>query len=321
LRAIRAANGIVDTAVLIAILLLLAVGGYALWDSGQVYEAADAARYEKYRPAEEGESLSFEELRRINPDVFAWLTVFGTHIDYPVVQGPDNMKYVNTDAEGNYSLSGAIFLDSGCSRDFSDLTSILYGHHMEKEVLFGEIGLFADRGYFEARKYGTLYYGGRYHGLEFFAFLQADAYDGTVFRTGIRERTEQTGYLANLLGKALYARETLVSADDHIVLLSTCSPGPTNGRDILVGRITDGLYADPFAESGDVGAAGPLPGGPGSLLRSLPPWTLIAALIALTALLAVRIRRRKRKEQEGNGGEGSEPGPQTKEEYTFRRGR
>ncbi|MCG4817374.1 class B sortase, partial [Collinsella aerofaciens] len=74
--------------------------------------------------------LSFEQLKELNPEVFGWLTVYGTNIDYPVTQGKDNWKYVNTNALGEYSLSGAIFLDYTNRKDFQDFNSILYGHHM-----------------------------------------------------------------------------------------------------------------------------------------------------------------------------------------------
>jgi sortase B len=293
--------------VLIIVLLLLAAGGYSLWDSAQVYNAADAARYEKYKPSADDGGLSFEELRATNPDVFAWLTVYGTHIDYPVAQGPDNMKYVNTDATGKYSLTGAIFLDKNSSRDFSDFSSILYGHHMEKEVLFGEIGRFADKDYFDDRGYGSLYFGERYHGLEFFAFLKADAYDNSVFRTGIEGREEQEAYLGKLLAMAEHTRDIGVTADDRIVLLSTCASGfETNGRDILVGRITDEMFADPFYTTEDE-YGGPLTN---RLLRRIPAWVFPVALAALIALFVARRRKAKRRrDEEGRRGEGGADDP------------
>ncbi|MCL2299178.1 MAG: class B sortase, partial [Firmicutes bacterium] len=151
LKAIRWTDEALNLFVLLVILLLLAFGCYAMWDSKQVYQAAEAARYEIYKPTTEKGALSFKELQALNPEVFAWLTVYGTHIDYPVTQGTDNMKYINTNAQGQYSLSGSIFLDSGCARDFSCFPCILYGHHMERDTMFGEIGKFADESYFDAR--------------------------------------------------------------------------------------------------------------------------------------------------------------------------
>jgi len=116
---VRAADSVLNFIVLLAVLLLLLFGCYAMWDSGRVYSSADSARYAVYKPtADTASGPSFSQLQAINPEVFSWLTVYGTHIDYPVVQGADNLKYINTDALGGYSLSGAIFLDAGCSEDF-----------------------------------------------------------------------------------------------------------------------------------------------------------------------------------------------------------
>jgi sortase B len=284
-------------AILIAILLLLASGCYAIWDTAQVYSEADASQYEAYKPTEGDEGMSFAELVKLNPEVFAWLTVYGTHIDYPVAQGPNNTKYINTNAEGEYALSGAIFLDSGCSRDFSDFNNIIYGHHMEKEAMFGEIGSFSDAGFFEARRYGALYYGGGYHGIEFFAFLKTDGYDREVYRTGVKGIEEERAYVDMLLGKSIHVRDDVeLTEDDRIVLLSTCSPVPTNGRDILVGRLTNEVYADGFAigESEAPAGAAILFGTWSGL--PLWVWIVIIAAVILIVLLLIRARKKKRVE-------------------------
>ena len=248
MRAIRLANSVVDAVLLVAVLFLLAIGCYALWDSDQVSRAADATQYQIFKPSDEIGELSFQELQAINPEVFAWLSVYGTNIDYPVVHSDDDFKYVNTNAKGEYSLSGAIFLSSGCSKDFADFSSIINGHHMEKKRMFGEIGLFSEKKYFDDRRYGNLFYQGREHGIQFFAFLHADAYNYAVFRTKIEGEEAQQDYLDLLLSLATHTREVKVSAGDRIVLLATCSSASTNGRDILVGKITDEVYENTFLD-------------------------------------------------------------------------
>jgi len=246
-KSVRIANALINFCVLVAIMLLLAFGTYAIWDSGQVHSAASSENYAMYRPSGDEENDSFEELQAINPDVFGWLTVYGTNIDYPIVQGQDNIRYVNTDARGRHALSGAIFLDARSSPNFADFSSIVYGHHMENNVMFGEIGLFTSRDYFEARRYGMLYFDGNEHGLEFFAFVHADAYDTTVFRARITEQDDQQEYLDMLLDTAMHVREDVsVTTNDRIVLLSTCTPNTTNGRDILIAKITNDVQSDPF---------------------------------------------------------------------------
>jgi sortase B len=300
IKAVRLANMAVNTAVLIVILLLLFSGAYALWDAEQLYSDADSKQYEIYKPSDKEGSKSFEELRAINPDVFAWLTVYGTHIDYPVTQGTDNMQYVNTDPEGNSSLSGAIFMASGSSSDFTDFSSILYGHHMEKEAMFGEIGLFEDKGYFDEREYGSLYFDGKEHGLEFFAFLSADAYDAQVFRTGIRDNEEGKAYLDMLLSRAINTRDIGVSESDRIVLLATCGTGATNERDILVGRITYEIYPDKFAKA--EGKRLPVADRLIGLWESLPIWARIAVIAGIavlaTLILIILCKKRRRKKDE-----------------------
>jgi len=296
--AVRFTNSIVNLAILIVILLLLVFGSYALWDSHQVYAAADSTQYATYKPTDENKGLSFKDLQTINPEVISWLTVYGTHIDYPVAQAKDNLKYINTDAKGKYSLSGSLFLDSDCSPDFSDFSSIIYGHHMDQDTMFGEIGLFSNQSYFNARKYGVLYFDGRQHGLEFFAFMHVDAYDSAIYRTKVTGKEAQQAYLDLLMQRASHTRNDVsVTTSDHIVLLSTCSAGTTNGRDILIGKITDQVHDDPFRNGTNNANTIPVIGALANFWASasLPiKIILVAAPFLLIVLLIVFIIKKKR---------------------------
>ena len=299
-KAIKCVNSVINMTVLTVIVLLLAFAGYALWDSKQIHQAADKSQYAVYKPTAVDEGKSFQELQALNAEVFAWLSVYGTNIDYPVTQGQDNMKYVNTNAEGLYSLSGAIFLDYGASPNFSDFNSILYGHHMEKKAMFGEIGSFAGRDMFDTRKYGNLYFDGKDHGIEFFAFVHTDAYDGTVFAGDARGEARQA-YLDNLLAKAIHKRDIGTTTEDRILLLITCSSASTNGRDILVGRITRELYEDTFIDSETDNGRKQL--GMYSWGEKSPPWPLMLILLllltALIILLSVIRKKTKAKRKKG----------------------
>ena len=245
-QAIKTTNGIVNIVVLTVIIVLVTFAGYALWDSNQIYQAADKSQYEVYKPTIADEGRSFKELQSLNSEVIAWLSVYGTNIDYPVTQSKDNMKYVNTNAEGLYSLSGSIFLDYHNSPDFSDFNSILFGHHMEKQKMFGEIESFSDRDMFDTHRYGNLYYEDKDHGIMFFAFVHCDAYDKSVFTPNVMGGEARQTYLDGLLETAILKNDIGITITDRIILLSTCSSDSTNGRDVLIGRITDEVYEDPF---------------------------------------------------------------------------
>ena len=298
-KAITIINSIVNLMVLTIIMMVTAFAGYALWDSKQIYQAADKSQYAVYKPQAADGGKSFKELQAINDEVFAWLSVYGTNIDYPVTQGPDNMKYVNTNAEGLYSLSGAIFLDYQNSRNFSDFNSILFGHHMEKKTMFGEIGDFSDKNMFDTHLYGNLYYDELDHGIEFFAFIHTDAYDHAVFTSNVSSDREQE-YLDGLLRKAMYSRDIDITIEDRIILLSTCSSDSTNGRDILIGRLTDEVFEDPFTGTDTDNMKEQL--NVDSLsgrLQSILPW-LMTPILILLLILVLRSASRKRARSEAN---------------------
>ncbi len=150
----------------VVVIFLLAVGGwsaYALWDNAQVYSAAVSVQTQllALKPEMDPESTpeaiaeSFEELRALNPDAVAWLTLDGTAIDFPIVQGEDNMTYINTDVYGNFSMSGSIFLDSYCDPSFRESYALVYGHHMNDHVMFTDLDLYKNEEFFRANTTGT----------------------------------------------------------------------------------------------------------------------------------------------------------------------
>lgn len=241
-RLIKAADQIITVVVLLGTLGLFSYGCYAIWDANTVVSDAMPHKYERYKP--EKTSAPLEELMRGNPDVLGWLQVYGTNIDYPVVRGEDNEKYLTRDATGRYSLSGAIFMDYRNDRSFRDFNHIIYGHHMEYHTMFGDVSEFKDAGFFQEHRYGKLFHDGREWGIDFFAFLEADAYSTFAYVPALERPEDRRKYLQDIYRTAINSRRIDVSENDRIVLLSTCTTGLTNGRHILVGRLTEHVVED-----------------------------------------------------------------------------
>ncbi len=238
--AARAGNRILSFFATILILLMLLYGGYSLWDSYQINHAAFLSNdLLKYKPsADGGENYSLEELMAINPDTRGWLTIDDTHIDYPVVQGKDDMEYVNKDIFGEFALSGAIFLSCLNSPDFTDGYSLIYGHHMDNGGMFGDVVEFVDADYFESHTSGTLYLSGGTYPVELFACMEVDAYDRLVYAPG--ERCDLGELLEYIRGSATQYRDIGVNTSDRIIGMSTCLDAVTNGRIVLFGRLCEG---------------------------------------------------------------------------------
>lgn len=229
---------IINTLILITLVPILLYGFYGIWDSQQILSSANSENYATYRPTDN--PLSFRELRKINSDVFGWITIFDTHIDYPLLQGYDNSKYVNTDAEGKFSLSGSIFLDYRNQKDFSDFNNVIYGHHMDKNAMFGEIEKYADEKFFKSHLKGEIYFSDQWHRLELFAFMHVDAYDRMMYNISIKGKKEEE-FLRYVKAHSKQYINVDKKKIDHIVVLSTCTTDSTNGRHILVGKIAEKL--------------------------------------------------------------------------------
>ena len=185
---LKAANSLVTAIVALFLILAAAYSGYALWDNAQVYGAVDDIQSQllklKPDPEQKDGGTSFEELRKINPDVCGWITLDHTKIDYPILQGEDNLTYINTDVYGDFALSGSIFLDSGCDRNFRGKYSLLYGHHMAEHKMFGDLDLYRKKKFFNKSTTGTLILPDRSYKLEIFACMQVSASEESIFATG-----------------------------------------------------------------------------------------------------------------------------------------
>ena len=140
-RAARLGDRMITILAAILMILLMSYGGFSLWYTYMTMQEGflnNDLMSLKPVVSEDG-SLSFEELLALNKDTRAWITLDGTNIDYPMVQGKDDMEYVNKDVEGNFSLSGSIFMSYHNAPDFSDPYILTYGHHMDNGGMYGDV--------------------------------------------------------------------------------------------------------------------------------------------------------------------------------------
>lgn len=241
-RILKAANSVVN---LFVVLTLCVVGFYAcfaLWDNSRIYAAAVNVQADmkalKPEVVSGGDRPSFEALRAVNPDVCGWVTVDGTNIDFPVLQGKSNMTYVNTDIYGQFSVSGAIFLDVRNDRGYGDAYSVLYGHHMEGGKMFGDLDLFKDEEFFHSNRTGKLILPDRVYDLDIYACVITGAADSMLFTP--KPSQSQLGSLMEYVSeKAAFINEDAASElraaeKGQVLALTTCSTEFTDARTIVL---------------------------------------------------------------------------------------
>lgn len=217
----------IDRVLTVLFLIILLLGIYFAYDSYYVFNSSGLNALAGYRP----ENGNTGKLKELSADVVAWILIDDTSIDYPVMQGETNAEYLNKNAYGDYSLSGAIFLDSNNASDFSDDYNILYGHHMAGGFMFGAIDAFENKEYFEKHRTGLLTtIDGAMYDINLFAFVETDASESVVF--DLTDKGDLSGFIRD--NAKVYFEEY-----GKTIALSTCKSPLTTERTVLFGILTD----------------------------------------------------------------------------------
>jgi len=167
----------------------------------------------------------------INASVIGWITVPETHIDYPFVSCDDNDYYISRNIYGNASQSGTLFLDQRCAADLSDFNTIIYGHNMRNNTMFGDLPQFADEWFFNNNRSGTLFTQYDTYTLEIFAFIVVASDDSVIYSPNGDNDT----FFQYVKENARNYREPDNRA--NIVTLSTCAYEFTGARIVVLAAL------------------------------------------------------------------------------------
>ena len=213
-------------------------------ETTETTETAETTEAPTAAPTEEpADDTLFGQLKTINQDITAWITLPGTAIDYPVMQGDTNYSYINTDVYGNFALAGSIFLDSRNSEDYTDIYNLLYGHNMSKNRMFSDINLYKEEKFFEENTLGILLLPDGNHILETLAVIVTPASDSGLMNPENWNHLDGEGIYQMAQEKTMFTCEEglkalreKIDADEtpHLLALSTCSDEFTDARTILL---------------------------------------------------------------------------------------
>lgn len=234
-KTIRMLDGLIDRSLFLLCILVFLMGAYGLYDSCMVYYQAADDSVLKLKPGYEAEED--EEDREIQGFMAAWLSMDGSDIDYPVMQGENNSEYLAKDPFGEYSLAGSIFLDSRNSPDFTDGYSLIYGHHMEHGMMFGALDEWLDEKYCSGHRTGELIAGDEVLKLQVFAVVEAEATREELFAP---TETDWDVTLSFITERARILYEEDIPRDgERIVALSTCKFPDTAERTVVICKILE----------------------------------------------------------------------------------
>ena len=128
-----------------------------------------------YETAEDAQ-IDFTVLKEENQDIFAWIYIPGTEIDYPVLQSEeadDFYEYHN--AFGETDDSGAIYIELANLTNMCDFNTVLHGKtDTDGSGLFSDLYRFADPDYFKEHEQIYMYLDGNVLTYEVFAAYERE---------------------------------------------------------------------------------------------------------------------------------------------------
>ena len=199
--------------------------------------------------------VKFEELQSVNPDVYAWITVPGTEIDYPILQHPsDNSYYLMHNIDGSYGYPGCVYTENLNSKDFTDNNTVIYGHNMKNGSMFAQLHKFEDPDFFNENREVLIYLPDEVLHYTIFA---AHIYDDRhlLYSFDFTDPEVYQKYLDSIFSirdmNANIDKDITVTTDDQIITLVTCIGSQPNNR-LLVQAVLTGR--EPGAETAQTAA-------------------------------------------------------------------
>lgn len=229
------------TLVVLTLGAALVFSGYQIGKSSLDYEN-EAEVHDKlleYKPkptdkAEEIVNQSVVDLKERYPDTAGWITIPNTAVDYPFVWYRDNDYYLRRDLDGKYLFAGTLFMDYRCEKDFTSENTIIYGHHMKNESMFGPLRHFNNKEFFQANPQAIIYLPNNTLTLEFFAYMVINP--DTELEIYNINRSEN--YLDYVKKKARHYRNVKLEREDKVVTLSSCAYEFENARMVLLAKVS-----------------------------------------------------------------------------------
>lgn len=187
----------------------------------------------------------YRELSDQYPELFGWLTIPDTGINYPVMQSATEKDYyLHHSYEGRPDDEGALFVDPASGGYPMDDNIVVYGHNMKNGHLFGELKNYSVESYFQNNReilFDTLYETNRYEVVTVVqTHIKKEAEDGfryyQFFNYGTRK--EFQACVDFIQENQIYDVENKLQYGDKLLMLSTCDYAQDNGRFVVVARKT-----------------------------------------------------------------------------------
>lgn len=185
--------------------------------------------------------MDLDALKGVNADVLGWIELPGTKISYPLLQGEDNELYLNHNWKKEASISGSIFLECTNPGDFSGFHTIIYGHRMKDNSMFGVLKFYESREFWKEHPAVYIADGECIRCYRIFAAHETDV-RGMVYRLDLEKRNLEEEFVRFCLENSVLdigEDKGSIPKGAPILTLSTCTGRGHDTRWVVQGYLAE----------------------------------------------------------------------------------
>lgn len=198
---------------------------------------------EQKEEPEEVNPIDFAYWKSVNPDVYAWISIADTNIDYPILQSEtDDSYYLEHTIDGVAGYPGSIYTEKVNAKDFSDFNTLIYGHDMKDGSMFKHLHKFEDKEFFDTHDTVKIYTETE---IKTYRIYAAVIYDNRhiMYSYDNNNMADRTAFLKSLQGVAgtgsFFRDGMTIDENSKLITLSTCITGQPDKRYIVVAAEVD----------------------------------------------------------------------------------
>lgn len=193
--------------------------------------------------------VDFEQLKTVQEDIYAWISIPETNVEYPILQSgadkKDDNYWLNHNLDGSYGYPGTIFTERMFGKDFKTFNTVIYGHNMKNKTMFGQLHEFVNQEYFDAHRYVYIYTETMTYKYEIVSASTISDVHLAVGYNGYKTETQRKQFLEYLQSNSTMQRDVNTGIYDNYITLSTCTNSDTN-RWVILAKCVDKVSATNF---------------------------------------------------------------------------
>ena len=204
----------------------------------------------KKKKTEDSNRIDFKKLKEQNSDIYAWINMPDTVIDYPVLMSDetkDTDYYLEYNIDHSKGRPGCLYVEKEQPKDFSAFNTIIYGHNMyTSKTMFHPLTYLQDMDYFYEHDKFTIETEDARRTYKIYCAVKRDDYHLLYYYdyanpVGRQKYVDDLKKAAEADTKTSHIRSDIQIdvKKDKLVTLSTCVTRDNTHRYLVVGILVD----------------------------------------------------------------------------------